>query len=109
MPKHRKHGSQHEEQRLRALGPDVAAYLDYALPTPGLQRHRFLRELFALSRQVTETTFLQTLRRALQYRVVELQTLKNTAWFCLSQGEPPLPYADVDASFCQRPACEEGR
>jgi len=48
------------------------------------------------------------LRRALQYRVVELQALKNTAWFCLSQGEPPLPYADVDESFCQRPAYEEG-
>ena len=108
LPKHRKHGSQHEEQRLRALGPDVAAYLDYALPTPGLQRHRFLRELFALSRQVTQATFIQTLRRALQYRVVELQTLKNTAWFCLSQGEPRLPYADVDESFCQRPAYEEG-
>ena len=30
--------------RLRALGPAVAAYVDYALQTPGVQRHRFLRE-----------------------------------------------------------------
>ena len=42
-PKHRKHGTQHDEQRLGVLGPDVAAYLDYALQAPGIQRHRFLR------------------------------------------------------------------
>ena len=108
LPKHRKHGSQHEEQRLRALGPDIRAYLDYALQTPGIQRHRFLRELLTLSRQVAQPVFVQTLQRALRYRVVELQSLKNIAWFCLSQGEPSLPYADVDESFCQRPAYEEG-
>jgi len=108
LPKHRKHGSQHEEQRLRALDPSVGAYLDYALQTPGIQRHRFVRELFTLSRQVTQAAFVQTLQRALQYRVVELQSLKNTAWFCLSQGEVPLLYADADESFCQRPAYEEG-
>ncbi len=47
QPRHRKHGSRQEEQRLRALGPEVAAYVDYALQTLGIQRHRFLRELFA--------------------------------------------------------------
>ena len=31
QPKHRKDGSQHEEQRLRGLGPAVAAYVDFAL------------------------------------------------------------------------------
>jgi hypothetical protein len=108
LPKHRKHGSQHEEQRLRTLGPEVGAYLDYALQTPGIQRHRFLRELFTLSRQVPQAAFVQALQRALRYRVVELQSLKNIAWFCLSQGEPSLPYADVDESFCQRPAYQEG-
>jgi transposase len=108
LPKHRKHGSQQEEQRLRALGADVVAYLDYALQTPGVQRHRFLRELFALSRQVTQTVFVQALLRALRYRVVELQTLQRIAWFCMSQGETQLPYADVDESFRQRPAYQEG-
>ena len=32
---------------------EAAAYVDYALQTAGIQRHRFLRELFALSRRVT--------------------------------------------------------
>jgi transposase len=108
LPKHRKHGTQHEEQRLRALGPDVAAYLEYALQAPGIQRHRFLRELLALSRQVTQAVFVQTLVRARRYRVVEMQSLQRIAWFCMSQGEERLPYVDVDESFRQRPSYQEG-
>lgn len=108
MPQNRKHGSQQEEKRLRALGPDVAAYVDYVLQTPGIQRHRFLRELLALSRQVTESVFAQALGRALRYRIVQLSTLRRIAWFCLSQGAERLPYADVDENFRQRPAYQEG-
>jgi hypothetical protein len=108
LPKHRKHGSQHEEQRLRALGPEVAAYLDYALATPGVRRHRFLRELLALSRKVTLTVFVQTIERALRYRVVLIGTLERIAWLCTSQGQPSLPSAEVDENFCERPAYQEG-
>jgi len=104
LPQHRKHGSAQEEKRLRALGPDVVAYLEYALKTPGLQRHRFVRELFALSRQVTQSVFVQTLQRALRYRVVHKDTLHRIAWFCMSQGDHLLPDADVDETFRQRPA-----
>ena len=87
LPKHRKHGSQHEEQRLRGLGAEVAAYVDYALQTPGIQRHRFLRELFAFSRKVTPSVFVEALTRALRYRVVQMETLHRIAWFCMSQGQ----------------------
>ena len=109
QPRHRQQDSQVEEQRLRALGPGVAAYLDYALATPGVQRHRFLRELLTLSQQVTATAFLQTLERALRYRVVHLSSLRRIAWLCLSQeGQHELPPADVDESFRQRPAYQQG-
>lgn len=110
LPKHRKNGSQHEEQRLRALGPEVAAYVDFALKTPGIQRHRFLRELYALSRQVTPGVFVEALARALRYRVTEVESLRRIAWFCLSQGQQPQPYVDmdVDEGFRQRPAYQEG-
>ena len=108
LPKHRHHGSQHEEQRLRAMSPEVAAYVDFALQTPGLQRHRFLRELFALSRQVTPTVFVEALARALRYRVVQMETLHRIAWLCMSQGQEPLPDVEVDESFRQRPAYQEG-
>jgi transposase len=45
QPNNRKHASQEEEKRLRAIAPAVAAYLDFALQTPGLQRHQFVRRL----------------------------------------------------------------
>jgi hypothetical protein len=108
QPKHRKHGSQIEEQRLRALGPEVAAYVDYALKTPGIQRHRLLRELVALSRKVSAAAFVEALTRALRYRVLALETLERIAWLCTSQGHQPLPEVDVDESFRDRPAYQEG-
>jgi len=108
LPKHRKHGAEHEEQRLRALGSEVAAYVDYALKTAGIQRHRFLRELFALSRRVTPAVFVEALTRALRYRVTQMETLERIAWFCLSQGKEYLPDVDVDESFRERPAYQEG-
>ena len=109
MPKNRKNGSEHEEKRLRAIGSEVEAYVDYAIGTLGIRRHRFLRELFALSRQVTETVFVQALGRALRYRVVQMESLHRITWFCMSQGDGRLmPYADVDESFRQRPAYREG-
>jgi hypothetical protein len=108
LPKHRSHGSQHEEQRLRALDPAVAAYVDFALQTPGIQRHRFLRELFALSRKVTPAVFAEALTRARRFRVTEMETLQRIAWLSMSQGQEPLPDVEVDESFRQRPAYQEG-
>ena len=108
LPKNRKHGSQHEEQRLRGLGPEVAAYVDFALKTPGIQRHRFLRELFALSRRVTPGTLVEALARARRYRVVSMETLHRIAWLCMSQGQQLLPFVDEDESFRQHPAYQEG-
>ncbi len=58
QPKHRRRDAKQEEQRLRALGDEVATYLVYALKAPGVQRHRFTRELFALSRKVTPSVLL---------------------------------------------------
>jgi transposase len=108
LPKHRHHGSQHEEQRLRALDPAVATYVDFALQTPGIQRHRFLRELFALSRKVTPAVFAEALTRARRYRVVQMETLQRITWLCMSQGQEPLPDVEVDENFRQRPAYREG-
>ena len=48
------------------------------------------------------------MQRALRYRVVARETLERIAWFCLSQGEHPLPDVEVDESYRQRPAYEEG-
>ena len=108
LPKHRRNGSLYEEQRLRALGPEVAAYVDFAVQTPGIQRHSFLRTLFALSRQVAPAVLVAALSRALRYRVVDLETLQRITWLSMSQGQHPLPDVEVDESFRLRPTYQEG-
>jgi hypothetical protein len=107
-PRPRKRDSQQEEQRLRGLGPEVSAYLDYALQAAGIQRHRFLRELWSLSRQLTVSVFVRTVERALRYRIVELPVLHRIAWFCLSLGEERSFDVEVDESFRERPVYQEG-
>jgi len=108
QPRRHREGSQLEEKRLRAMGAEVAAYVDYVLATPGMmQRHRFLRELLALSQQVTPAVFVQALERALHYRVVHLPTVQRIAWLYLSQGEHILD-VEVDENYRQRPAYQEG-
>ena len=108
-PKKGRRDAKQEEQRLRAMGPEVQAYLDYASKAPGIQRHRFTRELFALSGKVTGDVFVKTMQRALRYKIVQMETLRRIAWLCMSQEEYSLPEADVDEDFQQRPAYQDGR
>ena len=108
-PKKGRRDAKQEEQRLRAMGPEVQAYLDYASKAPGIQRHRFTRELFAFSGKVTRDVFVKTVQRALRYQIVQMETLRRIAWLCMSQDEYALPEVDVDEDFQQRPAYQEGR
>ena len=108
QPQKRRRDARLEEQRLRALGDEVSAYLDFALASPGVQRHRFTRELFAISRQLTRSVFIRTAQRAHRYRIVDLATIRRIAWLCLSQEQDVLPEPEVDEDFQQRPAYQEG-
>jgi len=108
MPRHRKNGSEQEEKRLRTMGQEVASYVDYVNRTLGTQRYRFLRALFALSRQVTQSVFIQAVQRALTYRVVELEAVKRIAWFCMNQGDGYVVDVDVDEDYRRRPSYQEG-
>jgi transposase len=99
-----------EDQQLRALGQEVRDYLDFAVASPGVQRHRFTRALFALSRKLPPEVFVSTVCRAHRYRIVDLGTLDRIAWLCLSQSDLVLPVVDVDVDddFHDRPAFQEG-
>jgi hypothetical protein len=107
QPKNRKRPTQEEEKRLRAISEAMDRYLKFALQA-GVQRHRFLRELFALSCRMTRSLFIQTIERALRYQITDIDTLQRIARLCLSQDDRPLPHADVDESFRQRDAYQQG-
>jgi hypothetical protein len=108
QPHNRRHSSQEEEKRLRAIAPAVGAYLDFVLPTPGLQRHQFVRRLFALSQKMTPELLVKTLERASKYRITSLETLGRIAVLHWNQGAGYLPLAEVQPDYQQRDTYQEG-
>jgi hypothetical protein len=57
---------------------------------------------------MTISVFIQTVERALSYRITSIETLERIALLYLSQGAQTLPCVDVDESFRQRDAYLEG-
>jgi len=107
QPKNRKQPAQEEEKRLRAISETVDGYVNFALHA-GVQPHRFLRELFALSCRMTPAVFRQTIERARHYRITDIETLRRIARLSISQQEFQLTSVEVDESFCQREAYQQG-
>jgi len=107
-PRNCKQPTQEEEKRLRAISPSVDEYLNFALKPQGVARHRFLRELFVLSAQMTVALFIQTVERALRYRIISVDTLRRIAQLYLNQGEVTLPSPPVDEGFRDRDAYRQG-
>jgi hypothetical protein len=109
QPNNRKRPTEEEEKRLRAVSPAVADYLDFALKGQGgIQRHRLVRQLFALTSRMPSPVFIQTVERALRYRIASIETLERIALLYMTQDTPKLPCVDVDEDFCNREAYLEG-
>jgi transposase len=110
QPRHRKRPTDEEQKRLRAMAPAVAAYLDFILKEEGggMQRHRFIRELFALANRMPGSVFIPAVERALHYRIAGIETLERIAILYMTQDARILPCADVDEGFRQREAYLEG-
>jgi len=80
----------------------VGEYLDFALEPRGIKRHRFVRELFRLARQMTPTLFSESLERALKYRIKSVETIRRIALLKMREGVEALPSVEVDESFRER-------
>ena len=107
-PRNCKRPTEMEEKYLRALAPAANAYLDFALPTKGIQRHEFIRRLLALSRRMSVELLSQSLERACKYRITSLETIERIALLYLQQGSAELPLVPVDETFRDRQAYQEG-
>jgi hypothetical protein len=107
-PHNRRRPTQLEETRLRAMSDVVGAYLDFALAPKGIERHHYVRELFALAQQMTTPLFTNAIERALRYRITSVETIRRIALLSVNHGSETLPSAEVDARFQQRDAYREG-
>ena len=106
--KSRRDRTQIEEKHLRQLGETVGAYLDFALPQKGIQRHRLVRQLWALSRRMTPELFTRCLARAQKFGITTVATLESIARVLLQAQVGVLPEPLIDETFRERAAYEEG-
>jgi hypothetical protein len=107
-PKNRRRPTAEEEARLRELAPAVGAFLDRVLAPRGIQRHGFVRRLFAMSKRMTTELFVRTVERAVQYRVDDLDTLERIARLLTRMDDLPIQPVEFDESYRERPAYREG-
>ena len=107
QPRNRKQPTQEEEKRLRAMSATVDGYLNFALHA-GVQPQRFVRELFGLSCRMTPAVFIETLARALHYRITDLETLRRIARLSISQQEFSFSAVEIDENFREREAYQQG-
>jgi len=109
QPHNRKRPTEEEEKRLRAIAPAVGTYLDFVLKGCGAnQRHRFIRELFALTGRIPNSALVQAIERALRYQIASIETVERIALLNMTQDVPRLPCVDVDEAYREREAYLEG-
>jgi transposase len=98
-----------EEKKLRAMAEEVAAYLNFVLQIKGFSKHRFIRQLFSLSEKIAPTIFIATLKRALKYRISEIETIERISLLYLNESTQVLPYANWAEDLESREAYQQGR
>jgi len=109
QPNNRRRPTEGEEKKLRGLAEEVDAYLQFVLSQKGIQKHRFIRRLYALHQKLALPLFVKTVRRALKYRITDLQTLERIAILQLKEGNYELPVVEPNEEFRNRESYLEGR
>ncbi len=115
QPKNRKKPTAGEEKILRSAAIEVDEYLDFVLTMKGRARHIFIRQLYSLYKKTAPTVFAKALKRALKYRINNINTIENiirlllkqSNYVCSSGYVMPLP--EINEEFINRPAYLEGR
>ncbi len=107
-PTQRKKPTAREEKILRSLDNSLDTYLNFAVPKSGKPKHRFIRQLFGLYRKIATPVFIQSVQRALKYRITDIATIENIVILKLRQGDFNMPCAQIDQDYLNRDAYLEG-
>jgi len=109
-PKDRKKPTAEDEKKLRAVAEEVNAYLDFALKLKGSkEKHRFIRQIFGLSKKIIRPLFIKTIKRALKYRITDTKTVERIALLQINDGDYEMPHVEINDQFQHRDAYREGR
>lgn len=115
LPKHQpnniKKSSDEEEEKLKSMSSDVKSYVEWILSNPEvIQKPKFIRELYGLSRKVSPVLFAEILKSAKEYQVTSMQIIRNMAaqklHISLNQNNPGIIEC---ADFSDRESYQEGK
>jgi transposase len=110
QPKNRKKPTAQEENILRSVSTHVDSWLNFALEKrAGKTKHHFIRKVHGLYRKMDADLFDQTIRRALTYRIEDMETVERIAVLQTRQAGCQMPRADIDERLVSRPSFIEGR
>ncbi len=108
-PKDRKHPTEQEERKLRAVDKEVDEYLNFVSTQKGREKHKIIRGLFGLYQKVTPCLFIKTIKRALKYRITDMSCIERIALLQMTDGDREISSIDIDEQFQNRQAYREGR
>jgi hypothetical protein len=112
-PNNRKRPTAPEEKKLRTAAKQVDVYLDFALKQNQnpKQKHRFIRQLYWLYQKIALPLFIETLNRALKYRITDIETIERIASLQFRNGnyQVPVPVVQIHQDFEDRESYLEGR
>lgn len=108
-PNNRKKPTYQEEKKLRGAGGEVNAYLDFIIKSKGIQKHKFIRELFALHQKLAPEVFIKSIKRALQYGITDTGTVERISLLLIREGDYETPAVEIDNELQNRRQYIEGR
>jgi hypothetical protein len=108
-PNNRKKPTAKEESILRKADESIDAYLSFLIKGSGKKRHRIIRRLYGLYRKIELTLFIKTVKRALKYRITDMETVERIAMLQMMDGSAFVPVPEIDQEFKSRSAYLEGR
>jgi len=108
-PHNRKKPTAKQELILRSAAPEVNQYLDFVLVMQGKARHIFVRRLYGLYKKTALTLFVKSVKRALTYRIKDIEVIENIIRLLLRDSNYEMPLPEIDDTFKNRPAYLEGR
>jgi transposase len=107
-PAYRKKPTAKEEKILREAAPEIDQYLSFALKGLGKARHRKIRRIYGLYRKCALPLLIRALKRALTYRIINLDTLERMVILELHTEGLDNHHPAIDPECYERAIFQEG-
>jgi hypothetical protein len=111
VPRNRKYGCKEEEKKLREMDEVCCAYLDYVQSKACKihQKPRFIRDLYRLAKKMSNSLFLKTIARSLEYQISSIASIERIAGQLIKHEMQEFPDAPLSNEYENRKAYQAGR